>query len=160
MSIFLVLQYSNNETMNYSQTCLSDHLYIATTCTSGHLFSTPLRFPYITYLYIETTCLTRPATKRFPTKTVANPPITTGSLSVRQVKVWTRETLSDHCSLDWVHKHLCATLTDCLLIARLTEHTNTYLPPWPTRLSNVCVTQREMVIMTSDLHLYIATTCP
>jgi hypothetical protein len=29
----------------YSQTCLSDHLYIATTCTSDHLFSTPLRFP-------------------------------------------------------------------------------------------------------------------
>jgi hypothetical protein len=41
----------------YSQTCLSDHLYIAITCTSDHLFSsTPLRFPYIIYLYIETTC--------------------------------------------------------------------------------------------------------
>jgi hypothetical protein len=41
----------------YSQTCLSDHLYIATTCTSNHLFSsTSLRFPYIIYLYIETTC--------------------------------------------------------------------------------------------------------
>jgi hypothetical protein len=43
--------------IRYSQTCLSDHLYIATTCTSDHLFlSTPLRFPYIIYLYIETTC--------------------------------------------------------------------------------------------------------
>jgi hypothetical protein len=71
----------------YSQTCLSDHPYIATTCTSDHLFSTPLRFPYIIYLYIVTTCLTRPETTRFPTKTVANLPITTGSLSVRQAKV-------------------------------------------------------------------------
>jgi hypothetical protein len=71
----------------YSQTCLSNHLYIATTCTSDHLFSTPLHFPYIIYLYIETTSLTRPATKRFPTKTVANLPITTSSLSVRQAKV-------------------------------------------------------------------------
>jgi hypothetical protein len=100
-----------------SQTCLSDHLYIVTTCTSDHLFSTPLRFPYIIYLYIETTCLTRTATKRFPTKTVARPALFRSDRRRCELEwhlVTTQRPPID-CSLDWVHKHLCATLTDHFL---------------------------------------------